>query len=80
MGQEGFYYLPTITMKKTETMVKMDATPEKRLSPSKLKSFMIGLFMVLSGFGTGEVFGQISDSSATKNDSLPPKTEMEAPK
>ena len=67
-------------MKKTEKMVKMDATPKKRPSPSKLKSIIIGLFMVLSGFGTGEIFAQVHDSSATKHDSLSPKTEMEAPK
>ena len=81
MGREGFYYLLTITMKKTETMVKMDATPEKRPSPSKIKSIAAGFLFVLAGLlGSGEALAQKSDSLAIEPIDSLPKTEVKTPK
>ncbi len=77
MGREGFYSLPIITMKKTETMVKMDATPTKRPSPSKIKSLATGLLFALAGLlGSGEALAQKSDSLTTEPIDSLPKTEL----
>ena len=81
MGREGFYSLPTITMKKTVKMMETCATSEKRPSPSKLKFLATGLLFTLAGLlGSGETIAQFSDSLATAPIDSLPMPEVKTPK
>ena len=68
-------------MKTTEKMVKTCATPEQKISTSKVKTLATGLLFALAGLlGSGEAIAQMSDSLATAPIDSLPMPEVKTPK